>query len=78
MSKLSRILLYQGYILLSITVLTYYISTGNLEQVETSSSQQIAVGFIIFGRPLAYAIFAITLVLLIANETVEEAPPART
>jgi hypothetical protein len=78
LSKLSRILLYQGYILLSITVLTYYISTGSLEQVKSSSDQQIAVGFIIFGRPLVYAIFAITLMLLIANENVEEAPPART
>jgi hypothetical protein len=61
MPKVSRILLYLGYILFSIAVLNWSVATHDIAQVDFFTGQAALGGFGLFGKPLIYAIFAVTL-----------------
>jgi hypothetical protein len=57
----SRIWLYLGYVLFSIAVLNWAVASHDLLQVDFFTGQAALGGFGIFGKPLIYAIFAVTL-----------------
>ena len=59
--RVSRIWLYLGYILFSIAVLNWAVASHDLLQVDFFTGQAALGGFGIFGKPLIYAIFAVTL-----------------
>ena len=61
MPRASRILLYLGYILFSIAVLNWAVATHDILQVDFFTGQAALGGFGLFGKPLIYAIFAVTL-----------------
>jgi hypothetical protein len=61
MPRVSRILLYLGYILFSIAVLNWSVATHDILQVDFFTGQAALGGFGLFGKPLIYAIFAVTL-----------------
>jgi hypothetical protein len=61
MPRVSRILLYLGYILFSIAVLNWSVATHDIAQVDFFTGQAALGGFGLFGKPLIYAIFAVTL-----------------
>ena len=60
--RVSRIWLYLGYILFSIAVLNWEVASHDILQVDFFTGQAALGGFGIFGKPLIYAIFAVTLV----------------
>jgi hypothetical protein len=59
--RVSRILLYLGYILFSIAVLNWSVATHDILQIDFFTGQAALGGFGLFGKPLIYAIFAVTL-----------------
>jgi hypothetical protein len=59
--RASRIWLYLGYILFSIAVLNWSVASHDILQVDFFTGQAALGGFGIFGKPLIYAIFAVTL-----------------
>ncbi|MBA2714664.1 MAG: hypothetical protein H0U55_14050 [Rubrobacteraceae bacterium] len=59
--RVSRIWLYLGYILFSIAVLNWSVASHDILQVDFFTGQAALGGFGIFGKPLIYAIFAVTL-----------------
>jgi hypothetical protein len=59
--RVSRIWLYLGYVLFSIAVLNWAVASHDLLQVDFFTGQAALGGFGIFGKPLIYAIFAVTL-----------------
>lgn len=59
--RVSRILLYLGYVLFSIAVLNWSVATHDILQVDFFTGQAALGGFGLFGKPLIYAIFAVTL-----------------
>jgi hypothetical protein len=59
--RVSRILLYLGYVLFSIAVLNWSVATHDIAQVDFFTGQAALGGFGLFGKPLIYAIFAVTL-----------------
>ena len=61
MPRVSRILLYLGYILFSIAVLNWSVATHDISQVDFFTGQAALGGFGLFGKPLIYSIFAVTL-----------------
>jgi hypothetical protein len=61
MPRVSRIFLYLGYILFSIAVLNWSVATHDIAQVDFFTGQAALGGFGLFGKPLLYAIFAVTL-----------------
>ena len=61
MPRVSRILLYLGYILFSIAVLNWSVATHDISQVDFFTGQAALGGFGLFGKPLIYAIFTVTL-----------------
>jgi hypothetical protein len=61
MPRVSRILLYLGYVLFSIAVLNWSVASHDIAQVDFFTGQAALGGFGLFGKPLIYAIFAVTL-----------------
>jgi hypothetical protein len=61
MPRVSRIFLYLGYVLFSIAVLNWSVATHDIAQVDFFTGQAALGGFGLFGKPLLYAIFAVTL-----------------
>lgn len=61
--RLSRILLYVGYALLTVTVINWSLAAHDLATVGKFTGETAVAGFERFGRPMLYAIFAITLAL---------------
>jgi hypothetical protein len=59
--RVSRIWLYLGYILFSIAVLNWSVASHDILQVDFFTGQAALGGFGLFGKPLIYAIFAVTL-----------------
>jgi hypothetical protein len=59
--RVSRILLYLGYVLFSIAVLNWSVASHDISQVDFFTGQAALGGFSLFGKPLIYAIFAVTL-----------------
>jgi hypothetical protein len=77
--RLSRIWLYLGYILFSIAVLNWSVASHDILQVDFFTGQAALGGFGIFGKPLIYAIFAVTLaqILIEKNESEPLQEPAQ-
>ena len=61
--RLSRIFLYLGFVLFSVTVVNWSVATHNLYEVEALTGGTALNALDIFGKPLLYTIFAVTLAL---------------
>jgi len=61
--RVSRIFLYLGYVLLTVTVINWSLTLHNLTAVSWFTGEIGLGGLNVFGRPLLYAIFAVTLTL---------------
>jgi hypothetical protein len=73
--RVSRIWLYLGYILFSIAVLNWSVASHDILQVDFFTGQAALGGFGIFGKPLIYAIFAVTLAQSVMEK--DEGEPAQ-
>ncbi|MCU1432353.1 MAG: hypothetical protein JWP95_1458 [Actinotalea sp.] len=60
--SLSRILLYIGYVLLSVTIITWVVTTHDLSALSFFTSGAAAVGLDTLARPLLYTIYSVLLV----------------
>lgn len=63
MPRTSRIFLYLGYVLFSVAVVNWAVAAHDTAQVDFFAGQAALAGFSLFGKPMIYAIFAITLAL---------------
>lgn len=59
--RASRIFLYLGYVLLTVTVINWALTSHDLYSVGKFTGDAALVGLNRFGRPMLYAIFAVTL-----------------
>jgi hypothetical protein len=57
----SRILLYLGYSLLTVTVVNWAVSVHDLTAISRLTGEAALDGLERYGRPMLYAIFAVTL-----------------
>lgn len=58
---MSRIFLYVGYVLLTVTVVNWALAAHDLNSIGKLTGGAALVGFARFGKPMLYAIFAATL-----------------
>ena len=72
--RVSRIFVYLGYVLLTVTLVNWAVTTHNLEVIDQFTGATALNGLERFGRPLLYAIFAITLALPPASRAEPGAP----
>ena len=70
--RVSRIFLYLGYVLFGVAVINWSVASHDILQVDFFTGQAALGGFNLFGKPLIYAIFAVTLALPDANERNDE------
>jgi hypothetical protein len=61
LSRTSRIFLYLGYVILTVTVINWALTTHDLSSLSQLTGNTALVGLDRFGRPMLYAIIAITL-----------------
>jgi hypothetical protein len=59
--RISRIFLYLGYILLTVTIVNWALSAHDLTSLKQYTGDIAMAGFLRYGRPLIYTIFVITL-----------------
>jgi len=59
--RVSRIFLYLGYTLLTVTVVCWAVSAHDLTAVNRLTGEAALDGLQLYGRPMLYAIFAVTL-----------------
>jgi hypothetical protein len=59
--RVSRVLLYLGYSLLTVTVVCWAVSAHDLTAVSRLTGDAALDGLQVYGRPMLYAIFAVTL-----------------
>jgi hypothetical protein len=59
--RISRIFLYLGYVLMTVTVVNWAVASHDLEAVGRLTGDVGLVGLEAFGKPLLYTIFALTL-----------------
>jgi hypothetical protein len=59
--RVSRIFLYLGYSLLTVTVVCWAVSAHDLSAVNRLTGEAALDGLQLYGRPMLYAIFAVTL-----------------
>lgn len=71
--RVSRIFLYLGYILLTVTIVNWALSAHDLTSLKQYTGDIAMVGFLRYGRPLIYAIFAITLAKIFKRDEEEKA-----
>ena len=76
--RVSRIWLYLGYILFSIAVLNWSVASHDILQVDFFTGQAALGGFGLFGKPLIYAIFAVTLAGVATGNRGAESPDLET
>lgn len=60
--RLSRIFLYVGYVLLTVTVINWSLVTHDLTSLERFTGDMALLGLDSFGRPMLYALFPLLLV----------------
>lgn len=72
--RASRIFLYLGYILLTVTIINWALATHDLFTLSKFTGDTALVGLESFGKPMIYAIFAVTLALR-AEPSITAAPP---
>ena len=70
--RVSRIFLYLGYVLFAVAVVNWAVASHDILQVDFFTGQAALGGFSLFGKPLIYAIFAVTLALPDATERGDE------
>lgn len=70
----SRIFLYLGYVLFSVAVINWVVAAHDLSQTSFFTGEAALRGLDIFGRPMLYAIFAITLALPPAESEEDDEP----
>jgi hypothetical protein len=77
--RISRIFLYLGYVLLTVTVINWAVASHDLGAVSQLTGELGLVGLDAFGKPLLYTIFVVTLVGAFRadrpGEVVEPEPP---
>ena len=61
--RVSRIFLYLGYVLLSVTLINWVLTSHNLAELEGLTGATALQGLSTFGKPLLYAIYVATLML---------------
>jgi len=61
LSRPTRIFLYLGYVILTVTVINWALSTHDLTSLNQLTGNTALAGLDMFGRPMLYAIFALTL-----------------
>jgi hypothetical protein len=61
LSRTTRIFLYLGYVILTVTVINWALTTHDLTSLNQLTGNTALVGLDRFGRPMLYAIFALTL-----------------
>jgi len=59
--RVSRIFLYLGYVLMTVTVINWAVASHDLGEVGRLTGDLGLVGLEAFGKPLLYTIFAVTL-----------------
>jgi hypothetical protein len=59
--RVSRVLLYLGYSLLTVTIVNWAVAVHDLSALNRLTGEAALDGLQLFGRPMLYAIFAITL-----------------
>jgi len=69
--RVSRIFLYLGYVLFTIAVLNWSVASHDILQVDFFTGQAALGGFSLLGKPLIYAIFAVTLAQTVATHLEE-------
>jgi len=74
--RVSRIFLYLGYLLFSVAVINWAVTSHDILAVDFYTGKAALGGFGLFGKPLIYAIFAITLAWPAARP--EDAGPTAT
>jgi hypothetical protein len=60
--RVSRIFLYLGYVLMTVTVINWAVASHDLEAVGRLTGDVGLVGLEAFGKPLLYTIFVVTLI----------------
>jgi hypothetical protein len=66
LSRTTRIFLYLGYVILTVTVINWALTTHDLSSLSNLTGNTALVGLDRFGRPMLYAIFALTLSRILA------------
>jgi hypothetical protein len=59
--RVSRVFLYLGYSLLTVTVVNWAVSVHDLTAISRLTGEAALDGLLVYGRPMLYAIFAMTL-----------------
>lgn len=65
-----RIFLYLGYVLLTVTLVNWAVTIHDLTTISSFTGDIAVTGLLRFGRPLLFAIFAVTLAALTRNEAI--------
>ena len=61
----NRMLLYLGYVLFSVTVINWALTTHDLSNIDFYTDGATSLGFATFGAPVLYAIYALTFARII-------------
>jgi hypothetical protein len=75
LSRTTRIFLYLGYVILTVTVINWALTTHDLSSLSNLTGNTALVGLDRFGRPMLYAIFALTLSRILKPATTRPAIP---
>jgi hypothetical protein len=69
--RVSRIFLYLGYVLFSVAVINWAVASHDILAVDFYTGEAALGGFGLFGKPLIYALFAVTLAWPTTTEAAE-------
>ncbi|MEW6635904.1 MAG: hypothetical protein AB1425_03725 [Actinomycetota bacterium] len=69
--RVSRIFLYLGYVLFGVAVINWAVASHDILEVDFFTGQAALGGFGLLGKPLIYAIFAVTLALPATSDVKE-------
>ncbi|MCL5994682.1 MAG: hypothetical protein M1546_01350 [Chloroflexi bacterium] len=67
--RISRLFLYLGYVLFTVTLINWTLTSHDLERLGMFTGNLADVGFGRFGKPLLYAVLAATLALPPSTDT---------
>jgi hypothetical protein len=67
--RVSRIYLYLGYVLMTVTVINWAVASHDLEAVGRLTGDVGLIGLEALGKPMLYAIFAVTLLAAFRSPT---------
>jgi hypothetical protein len=69
--RISRLFLYLGYMLLTVTMINWALTSHNLESLAQFTGNVTDAGFGRFGKPFLYAIIAVTLALPVRSKPLD-------